>query len=409
MVQKAKHGQSGQTGMVGQDPQVAGIPASTRKGFIFDYLFSHLGYFTVMPLLAVWLPDLYGTWWSGVAMVAFGISVRAAVLIFGNALNRLPYAASMIGGLLLAGLGFCSLALPLPPIVGVIGLLLAGCGINGNGSAVRLYVADNARGFEEKSSLFAAINVAVNVAAGVGPFIGNFLFEVDPAGVFLTAGCAYFLAAVVPALTVRGRPVPVDKAADQGSSLIGVWLKALKSQSVAVVALAVFTGYLLYGQLFSSISQVVQAEISSEALRGSIFALNAVTVIVLQPVATKLSAALGRRGMAPATQLVVAPVVFICALLLLSVNPFVAIVVFSFAETLFIPLVDATILSLDVFSSVRAVKFRQATVALGEGLGMGLGVIFNVTTIAAIGAVALLACLVLKKFTVAETKEPTHV
>ncbi|PRQ11619.1 hypothetical protein C1Y63_05425 [Corynebacterium sp. 13CS0277] len=366
---------------------MATLRARTTRAFVADYFLSHLGYFAIMPLLAVWLPDSYGPVYSACALAAFGVSVRASVLLLGSVLSRVPYAWSMTVGLLLAGCSFLLLSMDVPAVVVVVALMLAGAGINCNGSAVRLYVADTVPDADAKLAVFSAINVAVNVAAGVGPVVGNIVFGHGQSVIFLGAGCCYLLAAAVPVLVLgtHARPTPSQTRPSFVRDVLG----SFRSRAVLAVAAAVFAGYILYGQLFSSIAVAVHDAYDNPLLRGAVYAINAIAVIVLQPVATAVSSRARARGISHGYQLLASPLVFVLAVLLIAVQPFIAIVVFSFAEALFIPMVDATMLSMPFPTSMSAVQGRQLVVALGEGTGMALGVAVLPVWIAA-GCVALL-------------------
>ena len=92
----------------------------------------------------------------------------------------------------------------------------------------------------------------------------------------------------------------------------------------------------------------------------------------------------------------VSPLVFVIALVAVKINPFLGIIIFSFAETLFIPLVDAALLSLPMTGSLEAVQARQLVVATGEGIGLGLGVIVAPQWIALSAAVLIVCCFVVR-------------
>lgn len=84
----------------------ARVTRLARYSFVFDYFLSHLGYFAVMPILALWLPDKVSPFIAGCAMAAFGISVRASTLVMGRLLRLLPFAAAMQIGLVAASVSF---------------------------------------------------------------------------------------------------------------------------------------------------------------------------------------------------------------------------------------------------------------------------------------------------------------
>lgn len=372
----------------------ARVTRLARYSFVFDYFLSHLGYFAVMPILALWLPDKVSPFIAGCAMAAFGISVRASTLVMGRLLRLLPFAAAMQIGLVAASVSFFVIGLQPNVAILVVALLLAGAGINMNGSSIRHYLVESEASETTKLEIFGSINIAVNVSAAVGPVIGNVLFSSTSNVIFFYTAACYLAAAVVPALTLSYKLRP--RKADVRGSFARRVIQPLGKASVRWVVLGVVVGYMLYSQLFSSIAVAVSAHYTAPVIRGAVFAVNALSVVLLQPLGTRLIKKARGSGLSNQTLVLVSPLVFVIALVAVKINPFLGIIIFSFAETLFIPLVDAALLSLPMTGSLEAVQARQLVVATGEGIGLGLGVIVAPQWIALSAAVLIVCCFVVR-------------
>lgn len=359
--------------------------------FVLTYGVSHLGYFAVMPVLAVWLPQFMGNFLAACTMAAFGITVRAATLFLGKVLRSLPFALTMQCGLLLAAAAFLALAVQAPPFILMVALFLAGTGINLNGSSIRLYVTEKMPNEAKKLEVFSSINIAVNVSAGIGPVLGNLFFTVAPSTLFGFTAICYAAASFVPPILLKYK----DRSRQSYArlSFFQRVIRPLVQPQAIWVTVAVFLGYVLYGQLFSSIALFVNDNYESPFVRGSIFAVNAISVIVLQPVAVRCVNFSKKRGVPNSVLLLLGSLLFTLALVLTLLNPFVGIILFSFAETLFIPQVDTAMLSLPFGGSLDAVQARQVVVALGEGAGLGIGVVVSPGWLAVIAALIIVGLL----------------
>ncbi|MDK8844805.1 MFS transporter [Corynebacterium striatum] len=327
-------------------------------------------------------------------MAAFGISVRASTLVMGRLLRLLPFAAAMQIGLVAASVSFFIIGLQPNVAILVVALLLAGAGINMNGSSIRHYLVESEASETTKLEIFGSINIAVNVSAAVGPVIGNVLFSSASNVIFFYTAACYLAAAVVPALTLSYKLRP--RKADVRGSFARRVIQPLGKAPVRWVVLGVVVGYMLYSQLFSSIAVAVSAHYTSPVIRGAVFAVNALSVVLLQPLGTRLIKKARDSGLSNQTLVLVSPLVFVIALVAVKINPFLGIIIFSFAETLFIPLVDAALLSLPMAGSLEAVQARQLVVATGEGIGLGLGVIVAPQWIALSAAVLIVCCFVVR-------------
>ncbi|MCL6538680.1 MAG: MFS transporter [Acidothermus sp.] len=171
-----------------------------------DYLLSHLGFFTILPVLPLVVQRFsgeLGPFFVGAVLFVFTFAIRGASLFCAPLIHRAAIDRSMAAGLCLAALGFLGLAIQ-PPAPGVIAfLVLAGTGISVNGLAARVFVAKMLAHSAQRNVVFSAVQVVVNVAAAVGPVLGNLLFGKGLL-TFLLSGVAlaYFAAAVTVAATI---------------------------------------------------------------------------------------------------------------------------------------------------------------------------------------------------------------
>ncbi|QPK78993.1 MFS transporter [Corynebacterium lizhenjunii] len=144
-----------------------------------SYLFSHLGYFAITPLLPLVLSgDLGGAPWSvSLLLGLFVAAVRSSSMFLTNVLARLPPRLSVVAAFLLTAIGFGVVGLASSFVLVGGWILLGAVGISINGFLTRLTIANNIQDPSMRLALFARINLCVNVAAVLGPFFGTMLYE----------------------------------------------------------------------------------------------------------------------------------------------------------------------------------------------------------------------------------------
>lgn len=348
-----------------------------------DYLLSHLGYFTLLPVLPLLVPRLdptAGAWWVGTALLSLTVAVRAGSLTCGGLLQRTPVRAAMVGGLLLAAVSFA--ALPLVPGMWavVLCLVVAGFGISVNALTARAYVAVTLDADADRSTVFSAIQVAVNISAALGPVVANLLFDGARYGLLLgLVGALYAAAAVAVTLTVP-RGLRLSDGDTRPPLKLGLLKVVVTDPAVRRVSLLAAAGSLLYAQFFSALALRIAELSDSAAVRAGYFTLNAVLVVALQiPVTVWMNRDLAR-GVSPMRHLRLGTAVFALSFVLLGadgdglVTAFVALVVFTLAETVFTPTVSTAFAGLDGDRPVVEVfNLRQVATATGESAGSFAG------------------------------------
>lgn len=358
-------------------PRAVSIPV------VFDYLLSHLGFFSVLPVLPLLLDGLHndvGPLFIGASLFAFNFAVRGASLFCSRLLHRSPIRRAMATGLLMAAAGFVLLPWAPGAVTSVLCLLVAGTGISINGLMARVYVALSIDDPAGRNTVFSAVQVAVNVGAALGPVVANLLLgrQLD---VLLMCGVAvmYVLAAVVVVLALPRELRPGD--GDVRPPLrLGLLRDVVLDPHVRRVSAITAVGSFLYAQFFSAIVLHVAELTDSAPLRASFFTLNAVLVVVVQ---IPVSAITSRRlagGASPVGFLLAGALGFAAAFIVMGVTgaavagAFAAVVVFSVAETLFTPMVNTAFSEIPGNRpAVELFNLRQVAATAGESAGAFTG------------------------------------
>ncbi|MFJ1751931.1 MFS transporter [Kitasatospora sp. NPDC088134] len=342
------------------------------------YLLTHLGYFSLLPVLPLLLERGAGAAGAGAALLCFTIASRAASVLVSGRLERFPARGAMVGGLLLAAGAFAALALR-PPFPVLLGLLLAaGCGISVNGLTVRAYVAQAVPGSEARHRLFGAVNLAVNVGASLGPVAGTFLvWAGSDERLWLAVSGCYLLAAATTRLLM-----PAVPAAPGGASTLRRRLSVvrgmLRSPYARRLAAVNVLGWFVYAQLFSALPLFLADTVEHRAV-AAYFTANALAVILLQAPVSALVARRLAAGTSPLVLLRHGCLLLALAFPLMAVAAgvpwliFAGIAVFSLGETVYVPLVDTAFADLAAESAYESFNARQVVTAAGESLGSFAG------------------------------------
>jgi MFS family permease len=350
---------------------------------VLDYLLSHLGFFAVLPVLPLLVERLHpGTspWFIGAALFVFNFAVRGASLFCSGLLHRIEVRRVMVAGLLMAAAGFALLPVA-PGRVGIVAcLLLAGTGISTNGLAARVYVAISLSSGADRNTVFSAVQVAVNVSAALGPIAANFLLGLQLDTLLLFAVAAmYVLAAVAVAAVMPGGMRPGDNDVRPPLRL-GLFRAVLADPHVRRVSVITAVGGFLYAQFFSAIALQVAQVTDSVGWRASFFTANAILVVVLQIPVTAYTARKLAAGTSPLTFLLVGVAIFAAAFAVMGgggaavAGVFVAVAVFSLAETFFTPMVNTAFSEIPGDRPiVELFNLRQVAATTGESLGAFTG------------------------------------
>lgn len=370
-------------------------PADPRRSVgvpvILDYLLSHLGFFTVLPVLPLLIqrshPDT-SPWFTGAALFAFNFAVRGASLFCAGLLHHVAVRRAMVTGLLMAAAGFA--ALPVAPgRAGVAScLLLAGTGISTNGLMARAYIAMSVPGAAERNTMFSAVQVAVNVAAALGPVAANVLIGRDlDTALLLAVAAMYVLAAAAVAVLVPGQVRPGNGAVRPPLRL-GLLRAVVADPAVRRVSVATAVGGFLYAQFFTAVALHVAQVTQAVGWRAAVFTANAVLVVVVQIPVSAWAARRITAGVSPLTLLLAGVGVFAAAFAVMAgagaalPGVFAAVAVFSLAETVFTPMVNTAFSEIPGDRPVVEVfNLRQIAATAGESTGaFAGGALFGLAT-----------------------------
>jgi len=350
---------------------------------VLDFGLSHLGFFTILSVLPLLLPQLNSAitaWWVGALLFMFNLARRASSLLFAGSIGRARVRNVMVVGLLGAAVGYGLIGATHNAFVMAAGLLLAGVGISANGLAARTYVTVGLRTISARAWAFGAIQIAVNVGAALGPIVGNLLLNQHRDAALLTAIGGCYIAAAIAVIAL----VPGAATASTGVTREPLqWHKlatALKDQAARRLCLMTILGGFLYAQFFSAVVLQVASATSSSALRAGVISSNAVVVVVAQYPMSRYCARASETHAARIRLIVGGIWLFVASMAVLAaagryvVFIYVAASVLSVGETIYTPTVDSAFAELPGDRpAVECFNLRQISVAAGESAGSFAG------------------------------------
>ncbi len=375
------------------------VPTAARVGVsvFLNYLFSNLGYYTLLPILPLLLTRLPGatSWFVGTALFALTFSVRASCLTMSRLMHRSSIRAATSSGLVVAAAGFGGLAWARSPAEALACLAVAGTGVSVNTVMARTYVAIALPATGSRNTAYSVIQIGVNVAAAIGPIVANLLFSRGLQDVCLiVVASLYTVAAIAVAIVVPAGIRPRDSDPRPATTRNAIRAIA-SSQQVRYVAAIAIAGWFLYGQLFSAMTLHIDAVTTSPLARSAFFIINAVLVVLVQ-VPVSVVAARKLDGGATVVQfLVIGLAVFAAAFAWMAgfggslFGTFGGIAIFSVAETFFTPFVATAFADISANRPViEAFALLQIVTAIGEPLGsFSGGALFSTASAAGLGAV----------------------
>jgi MFS transporter, DHA1 family, multidrug resistance protein len=352
----------------------------TRRATAFivtHYLLSYLGYYGLLSTLAVALSAAsFNAGQIATLVIVFALTNKMANIPLTPWLNRIPTTASVLIGCVMAGVGFVGMRFATGMLMTVLSLGFAGVGISINALGLKTLGAAVSDRLENRSRLFALISVSINIAAAAAAPIALFFVERKQHGdVLLAVAALYVLAGVVT--FANGAKFPI------GGRVTRIW-----SPSVYLTVLrepglrsffAINTFYwIMYGQLFNVLALYVSETLHEPDALGSLYTMNALMVVALQLVITRLTGRLMKGQYL--TTVVSSYILFATSFAAAYVVPgFVGAVVFvalfTVSEMMFMPSGDVLIVGL-IREQNRAVGYSifAVSTAVGEALGGGVGV-----------------------------------
>jgi len=367
-------------------------------------LLSQLGFYAVLPVLPVLLTETWGVsspWAVGLALFTLSASMRGASILLSNLLQGVPLRSGVVGALGASAIAFSLLDLVRGPLPVVALLGLAGVGISVSALSLRVFVSESLQSADRRSTVFSTVQVAANVAAAAGPLIGAVLLDLSATVLLLGVASAYAAAALVALVLVP--PTVPRQAAGRPPLTARMFLDIVTEPRVRAATVTAATGCFVYAQLFSAISLQLLTVTGSGPLRSSVFVVNAVLVIMLQAPVTRAVNRRLRASTPPFAFLRGGVAVFAGSALVLALGGrsfggvVAAIVVFSFAETVFTPMLNTVFSEIGGGrSTLEMFNVRQFASAVGESAGTFVGgSVFALSQVHALDAVywAAVACL----------------
>jgi MFS transporter, DHA1 family, multidrug resistance protein len=352
----------------------------TRRATAFivtHYLLSYLGYYGLLSTLAVALSAVsFNAGQIATLVMVFALTNKVANIPLAPWLARIPTTASVLIGCVMAGVGFVALRFATGMLMTVLALGFAGVGISINALGLKTLGAAVSDRLENRSRLFALISVSINIAAATSAPIALFFVERKHHGdVLLAVAALYVLAGVV---TFANRvKFPAGRRVTRAWSL-GLYLTVLREPGLrSFFAINTFF-WIMYGQLFNVLALYVSETLHEPGALGSLYTLNALMVVALQLVITRLTGRL-MKGQ-HLTTVVSSYVMFAASFAAVYVVPglggaVVFVILFTLSEMMFMPSGDVLIVGL-IRGQNRAVGYSifAVSTALGEALGAGVGV-----------------------------------
>lgn len=348
------------------------------RNITLHYLMTNLGLFGLMSTLAVSLTAAgFSAAQTGFLVLIFTITNKTGKIPLARGLDKVPPAAAVLTGCLAAAMGFAALQGVSGMALTAAALVLAGLGISINALASKQLAADASDQVGNRARLFSLVNIAVNIASATAAPVALFFVNRHHYDYVMTGvAVMYCVAGVTTYLNYSGLR---HKHGDQGEpAQRSSYRTVLGLPGMRPFLVINFLGWLCYGQLFNALAIYVSSTLKDEGELGWLYTLNALLIVAAQLAVTRQ---LGRRNSErPAATAVTAYTTFALSFLVIYLvagypGAVLGVIVFTFAEMLFVPTMDVFLLGL-LGSHSRAVGYGLFSIAdaLGEGLGGGAGV-----------------------------------
>ncbi|HEY1628163.1 MAG TPA: MFS transporter [Streptosporangiaceae bacterium] len=345
-----------------------------------DYLASGFARFSLVPVLAIMLTRSSGgaSWVTGVGLFGFLVCAGLGMLPVTRLVSRLPYVVTMPGGMLCSAACFGLFDyvhgawLPLALLFG------AGFGISVHTTLCRVLVVQCVPNEQSRNNIYCMQQVATNAAGALGPFIAGLLYvngDGRPLLIFVSGG--FLLSAVVLFVGLPKTLAPPKTGAGQSAAqnrLAGS-LRLLRDPEGRRACLATTCGSFAYGQFYSAFALLVALAVGPVLLRSALLAGPPMVIAALQIVVTIAVNRRLRAGSSPLAVMIAGMVLFAVSIALLGIGmsvligSIVAMVVWSFAEMVFVPMVSLTFNRVTAVSRVAASNLQGLAWTAGEGLG----------------------------------------
>jgi MFS family permease len=351
---------------------------------IADHTMGSLGLFTLMPVVAVLLADQFpdaGAVAVGAALFCYMVAQGLSALLLSQWLPRFSYVASMTTSVLLSATGFGLLPYARTFTFAVLALFLAGLGVSVHFVLSRVLIAELITDEIGRHRVYSALQIALNAAATAGPFIAGFCYVAGSGDGRLLLGIVTICYVLAGVTIVTGLPRGARPRAPATKWPISraVLRFAVRDGAARRVVLITMLGSFVYAQFFTAFALLVAKTVAADLLRGVLLAGPAIAIVVLQALVTRGVNEWQRRGVRPFAVLAGAALLFGLSMLVLGaglapmLGALAGVLLFSFAEMLFTPMVSTAFAGLAIPSQLEAFNLRQVAWTSGEALGSWCG------------------------------------
>ncbi|MCG3462478.1 MFS transporter [Xenorhabdus bovienii] len=344
---------------------------------VSHYLMTYLGYYGLLSTLVVTLNAAnFDAAQIAILVMVFTLTNKIAKMPLAYWLDKIPAATSVLLGCLMAAAGFLMLAFAQGMLSTGGALVIAGTGISINALASKQVAAAVSDGLANRAHLFSKINIGINVAAAVAAPLALWLVTKQQGSYVLFAVAAMYCLAGITTFSNFSR-IDTEKCSTASSSF-GVYANMLTIPGLRSFLMINFFGWLLYGQLFNVLALYVSKTLEMSGKLGWLYTLNALLVVFLQLAVMRLTAHWQIEK--PILTVIAAYAIFSLAFISVYLVPgyfgaVMFVVIFTFAEMMFMPSMDVLLLSI-IGQGSRAVGYSILSIstALGETIGGGMGV-----------------------------------
>lgn len=353
-----------------------------RDWFTFvvaEYSICNLGHFAVMAILSLFLIHslhLPAAQAGGVLLFS-SLSFRLSRVFIAPFINRLPNRQATYLALFLTSLGYLGLSFVKTLLLVMSLLLVVGVGHGTNSLLVKTMTANSkAKANKNDKAIFmrySLLTTGINVAAAVGSLVGSaLLIHSSASSVFFLASAMYALSGVI----AFGIPSQEGGQSQQTNWSAGL-LMSLRVPALWHAMLVAALGWFLYTQSYASLPLFVSDGIHRGDLLGTIFALNAVLVVIGQ---LPISKTIARLRLPTTRCIFLAFLLFAAGFTLLWLVPYWpvvygAVTLWTLAEMLLMPGLDTLVAEGALVEHKRmAFILNSIAVSIGEGLGNMVGV-----------------------------------
>jgi MFS family permease len=256
---------------------------------LFGMLVNRLGNFLQIFLVLYLTHKGFSASGAALALGAYGAGAIVGVLLGGAASDRLGYAWTITGSMLVAGALTLSLVhLTTLPMIAAVACVLGLVAQAYRPASAALLVEDTPA--EQHVVMFAIYRMAFNLGTTAGPLLGALLLARSYDLIFYAeaaAQIAFALCAYVALIGRRGdRPQPVSTSGKDGAAKAG-YAAVLRDGRYVLFMIALFLNAVVYIQHTSVLPLQIEADGLSPTFYASLLSLNAIMVIGLELLLTK--------------------------------------------------------------------------------------------------------------------------